>query len=175
MPKTPYRGRERRSPRLQGYDYAQDGGYFITINTKENMCLFGEIVEEAMQLNPAGEMVQACWLELAERYPTCELDAYVVMPNHLHGIIFINNDPKDEAEHVSLSTMMQWFKTVTTNGYIRGVRAHEWPRFPGRLWHGRFYDHIIRHDGSLERIRAYIANNPAKWALDRLNPEKMEE
>jgi REP element-mobilizing transposase RayT len=175
MPSKPYPWRQRRSPRLESYDYAEDGGYFITICTRHQLCLFGEIEDEAMHLNAAGQMVQSFWQMLAERYPTCELDVYVIMPNHLHGILFINNPPDDEVARIPVTRMMQWFKTVTTNSYIRGVKEQDWPRFPGHLWHRSFYDHIIRHDGSLARIREYIINNPLKWALDKLHPDQPDE
>ena len=79
----------RRSIRLKGYDYSQAGAYFVTICTKDRGCLFGEIIDGEMVLNPFGEVVQACWDDLPRHYPHVELDAFVIMPNHLHGIIII--------------------------------------------------------------------------------------
>ncbi|MBK9124089.1 MAG: hypothetical protein IPM16_13370 [Chloroflexi bacterium] len=87
--------RHRRSIRLQGYDYTQSGAYFVTICTRDRTCLFGEIADGTMTLNPVGEVVQACWDAIPTHFPTVELDAFVVMPNHVHGILVITDDWKD--------------------------------------------------------------------------------
>ena len=120
-----------------------------------------------MSLNPAGDMVKSCFDELEPRFPDIEMDCFVVMPNHVHAIIVLKQ------QEVSLIKIVQWYKSKTTNGYIKGVQSSNWTPFSGKLWQRSFYDHVIRNDQDLNRIREYIVNNPAKWALDKLNPENI--
>lgn len=173
----------RRSIRLKDYDYSQAGAYFITLCTAGRECLFGEIVDGDMHLNPAGRMVQNVWDELPMHYPGIEIDAGVVMPNHLHGITVINSVGATPRGHpdlgqargpaptgLSLPDVVHRFKTMTTKRYIDGVRQLGWLGFSGRLWQRNYYEHIIRDEASLTRIREYITNNPRQWALDRENP-----
>ncbi len=89
----------RRSIRLKGYDYTQAGAYFITIVTKDRACLFGEVVEDDMRLSPMGIIVQECWLAIPDHFPHAVLDEFVVMPNHVHGIIVLNETEKVGARH----------------------------------------------------------------------------
>jgi len=308
----------RRSIRLRGYDYRAVGAYFITIVAQDRACLFGEVVEGAMRLNDAGRMVERWWLELNCRFPHVLTDAYVVMPNHFHGIVVIHSPPPDTTAppdvgadlrvcpdsmgahgvgadlrvrpntrvcpdsggahagaplqrvrpdstgtpdvgadlrvcpdsmgahgvgadlrvrpntrvcpdsggahagaplqrvrpdstgtpdvgadlrvcpdsmgahgvgadlrvrpntrvcpdsggaHTGapLPTIVQWFKTMTTNEYIRMVKHAGWTPFQGRLWQRNYYEHIIRNERALERIRDYILTNPLHWHLDREN------
>ncbi|MBC2744848.1 MAG: transposase [Desulfosarcina sp.] len=105
-------------------------------------------------------MIKKWWGGLNRKFPTVETDGYIVMPNHFHGIIAIVNVPE----------IVQWFKTMTTNEYIRGVKTGLLTPFAGRLWQRNYYEHIIRDDKSLHRIREYIASNPAQWEFDRENP-----
>jgi putative transposase len=301
----------RRSIRLQGYDYAQPGAYFITICTQGGEALFGEIVSGRMCLNAAGEMVWRWWAGLNDKYPSVRTDAAIVMPNHFHGIIVITGDPKPgqqgqphraaptnvpldttvgptqpgypqtnatvgatprgrpdtdtavgptprgrphtdttvgttqpshpqtnaivgatprgrpdtdtavgptprgrphtdttvgttqpshpqtnatvgatprgrprgrpQGDHPNpkphdppptLGQIVGWFKTMTTNEYIRGVKQLGWPPFPGKVWQRNYYEHIIRNRQTLDRIRAYIQTNPKRWSLDRENPQR---
>jgi REP element-mobilizing transposase RayT len=170
----------RRSPRLQGYDYRQDGGYFVTLCTQNRVCLFGDISDDGLQLNAAGMMVALWWERLPEKFPGVELDAYVIMPNHLHGILVMGDNvgadtlirPNETIPTLSLSTLLQWFKVMTTNAYIRGVREQHWDAFPGKLWQRSYYDHIIRAEADLHRIQVYIENNPTQWATDDDNPSR---
>ena len=157
----------RLSLRLKGYDYAQNGAYSVTICTQGRLCLFGQVGDDGdVQLNNAGIWVATWWERLSERFPGIELDVFVVMPNHLHGVVVIF----DDTSRVSLSRLIQWFKTMTTNTYIHGVREHNWESFPGKLWQRSFYDKIIRNDRVLDAIRIYIEFNPLRWALDQDNP-----
>ncbi|MBC7263536.1 MAG: hypothetical protein H5T64_04160 [Chloroflexi bacterium] len=168
----------RRSIRLQDYDYSQPGAYFLTICTQDQQCLFGEIVDGEMQLNDAGRMIARWWEELPNKFPSAETDEYVVMPNHFHGIVIIVGADlcvrPDPGTHVGvpLPEMVQWFKTMTTNEYIRGVKQHGWHPFPGKLWQRNYYEHVIRNEQSLHRIREYIATNPQRWSLDKENPQR---
>lgn len=152
----------RRSPRLQEYDYAQNGAYFVTICIQNRVCLFAE--PDTLQLSPAGKMVELVWQQLPTQFPTIELDAFVVMPNHLHGIIVLTQ------RDLGLPDVMQWFKSLTTHEYIKGVKSSHWPAFEGKLWQRSYYDHVVRNDDDLNRIREYIALNPMRWELDEENP-----
>jgi putative transposase len=128
-----------RSIRMKGYDYSQVGAYFVTVCLQDRNCLFVDIINGEMKLNAAGIMVYHWWNQLPHKYPNIELDEFIIMPNHLHGIIIVGADPcvcpnNKKGEHpgsplpqpVSLSRMIQWFKTMTTNNYIRNVRQNVW-------------------------------------------------
>lgn len=191
----------RRSSRLKGYDYAAAGAYFVTLVTQDRLCLFGDIVDGDMQLNVAGSMVFQEWNDIGTRSSSIEIDSFVVMPNHIHGIIVISDPigsaPSDRSiSHVgaplvgalapgvpsiagsrattrvapTLGDIVGAFKSLTTVGYVHGVKAFGWPKFPGRLWQRNYYEHVIRKEDSMCRIRRYIRENPARWALDHENP-----
>ena len=157
---------QRKSPRLPKYDYAQNGLYFVTICVEHRLDLLGIIVEATMKCNAAGEMIGNWWLELAKKYAGVAPMDFVVMPNHFHGIIVIDNPTPAAAHLVSLSAIIQWFKTMTTNAYLRGVREAGWPTVEGKLWQRSYHDHIIRDEIAFENIRRYIQENPAKWGQD---------
>jgi putative transposase len=176
MPLQPHQP-PRKSPRLQGYDYAQNGAYFITLCTQNRLCLFGEIEADEMHPNDAGNMILHWCNELKTKFPEIELDSYVLMPNHLHATVVLFDDADTKGAHVGaplqnhpLDSIMQWFKTMTTNAYIRGVKERGWESFPGKLWQRSFHDHIIRHEDDLNTHRQYILSNPARWAEDTDNP-----
>jgi putative transposase len=216
----------RRSIRLQGYDYAQAGAYFVTICTQDRECLFGKVVNGEMVLNDAGRMVQAVWDGLPGRFPFIELDQFCVMPNHVHGIIVLTGRrpgscdrarltlgdhkdrpyvlPTDQSEGKgrgescirptaghhpptsgdksrpykargtldgTVGRVLQAFKSITIHEYVMGIRRQKWHLFEGRLWQRNYYEHIIRDEDSLNRIREYITTNPLHWELDRENPQ----
>jgi REP element-mobilizing transposase RayT len=179
----------RRSLRLQDYDYSQAGAYFVTICANNRQCLFGDVVDGEMVLNDAEQMIDKWWAELNRKFPTVQTDEHVIMPNHFHGIITINSDPvgadlgvcpndgespcaQASGAHIGapLPEIIQWFKTMTTNEYIHGVKTSGWPSFRGRLWQRNYYEHTVHNEESLNRIREYIINNPLQWAYDRENP-----
>ncbi|MGH7843599.1 MAG: transposase [Candidatus Binatia bacterium] len=175
----------RRSIRLKGYNYKQPGAYFVTICTQDRACLFGNVADDKMQLNDAGRMVQHWWFELNRKFPTVETDEFVVMPNHFHGIVVMSVradlrvGPVSDDAHAAhqgahtgapLPRIIQWFKIMTTNEYIRCVKTESWPSFNRQLWQRNYYEHVVRNDDSLNRIRQYIVDNPARWAFDRENP-----
>ena len=171
----------RRSIRLKDYDYSQDGLYFITICINEKECLFGKIEQGKMLLNDAGFMVKNYYLELENKFCNVRCGKYVIMPNHFHCIIHIENtvgvdlcvNPIKKGEHIGspLPRIIQWFKTMTTNAYINGVKTKNWKPFNKRLWQRNYYEHIIRNEKSCTEIYDYIVNNPLKWDLDELNPQ----
>ncbi len=148
-----------------------------------------------MVLNDAGKMVEKWYFELAHKFPDIKCGEYVIMPNHFHAIILnvgadlrvcpdqnannthdmntIQNGKNNKGEHIGsplLQKIMQWFKTMTTNEYLRGVKHYNWPAFHGSLWQRNYWDHIIRNEIDLSRIREYIVNNPLQWELDNENP-----
>ncbi|PIX48030.1 MAG: transposase, partial [Armatimonadetes bacterium CG_4_8_14_3_um_filter_66_20] len=155
----------RRSIRLPEYDYSTPGAYFVTICTQDRQCLFGDITDDAMRPNEAGRMVEAWWRELTSKFPTTSADAHILMPNHVHGIVAIERE-----DGAPLGAMVQWFKTMTTNAYIQGVRQDGWAPFPGRLWQRNYFERIVRDDDELFETREYIASNPVNWEHDEDNP-----
>ncbi|OQY88002.1 MAG: hypothetical protein B6D38_10980 [Anaerolineae bacterium UTCFX1] len=181
----------RHSIRLKGYDYSSEGAYYVTIVAQGRECLFGEIVDGELKLNEAGEMVVRWWNELPNKFPNIVLGEFVVMPNHFHGIIFIMEnvgadlrvcpDGEEKGEHVdspkhadspqrsTLSQMIQWFKTMTTNEYIRGVKQSNWKPFIGKVWQRNYYEHIIRNEKELQQKTNYILDNPSRWDEDDEN------
>ncbi len=173
----------RQSIRLRGYDYTQAGAYFVTIVAHERACLFGEIIDGVMHLNDAGRMVDAAWTALPQRFPAIELDAWITMPNHLHGIIVVGAtlvvapDAVDVPDRAgtspapTLGDIVGAFKSITTHAYIQGVHHRGWQPFNQRVWHRNYFEHIIRNEHDLNRIREYIVHNPLKWALDSEYPD----
>ncbi len=192
-PNHPVQHRARM--RLQGYDYSKPGTYFVTVVTQDRKCLFGEIRNDEMRLNDAGEMLRETLERLHERFQSIGVEQSVVMPNHIHGLIVIENSamvstrdtrpdegeqgPTSEPSMVNraatraaptLSDVIGAFKSMTTVEYIRGVKSLGWPAFQGRLWQSNYYDRVVRNERDLQRIRQYILENPLKWALDTENP-----
>jgi putative transposase len=156
--------------RLRDYDYASPNTYFVTLCTAHRARLFGDVRDGEMILSPAGLVVDCWWGSMPAHFSHVVLDAMVVMPNHLHGILMIVPDyPLADNRRPSLSEIMRWFKSHTTGDYALGVRLQQWPPFDRKLWQPRFYDHIVRNDRSLERIREYIAANPSRWPEDEFN------
>jgi putative transposase len=154
--------------RLRGYDYSQTGAYFITVCTKDRLLL--------LEPDPVKQMIEHWWEELPSKFPHVELDAFTVMPNHVHGIIVIvsdsavQQDASPEHPGEDLPTIMQWFKTMTTNAYMKGVKEMSWGRFNMHLWQRTYWDHIIRGESDLQRLHAYIEMNPSRWMIDSLHP-----
>jgi putative transposase len=162
----------RRSIRLKGYDYRQAGMYFFTICTKDRAYLFGEVVDGEMRLNEKGQIVADTWQWLAIQYKHIVLDAWVIMPNHLHGIIVIVDEycrggsrTAPTQQRKPIGRLIGAFKTVSTK-HINNIRNT--PGFP--VWQRNYYEHIIRNEESLTQIRQYILNNPGQWEFDRENP-----
>lgn len=173
----------RQSMRLKGYDYAQSGAYFVTVVTKDRLCLFGDVIEEKMCVNGPGAIVQKVWDELPTWFPTIRLDAFVVMPNHVHGIIVIHQpvgvplvgtqgdgDKATTRVAPTLGDIVGAFKSITTVRYTQGVKAGLWNPFRERLWQRNYYEHVIRNESELNRAREYIVGNPVLWDRDRENP-----
>lgn len=170
------------STRLQTWDYGNDGAYFITICTRHRKHFFGEIVlgefEQEMNLNDYGKIADLYWEEIPEHFPIIELGNYVVMPNHVHGILIIDNpskiansdsDLKNKKTIGQLRFQNQGKDTVSSvvGSYKSAVSKEIHKSFPKFAWQARFHDHVIRDAESFERIQNYIANNPKNWKEDR--------
>lgn len=160
----------RKMIRLPGYDYSQDGFYFLTICTQNRLCLFGEIQDGEMQHNAAGEMIQKWWFKLDSKFSELVLHEQTLMPNHAHGIIQIkrsNHDLEKEDNNLTIASVMQWFKTMSMNEYVRGVKKNGWRRFSQKLWQRNYYEHIIRDEEAYHEITEYIKTNPQNWGKDK--------
>ena len=201
------------SMRLKDWDYAQNGFYFITVCTKDHQMFFGDITKLGavycpiyeMKLSPIGKIVEKYWSDIPKHFSNIKLDKFIVMPNHLHGIIEIcNNDMIDSIKHVetqqpckhvetqhccvsttveetmikksktfyrltpkSLPVVIRSFKSICTKMINQKIPNSNF------TWQPRYYDHIIRNEKSLDEIRKYICDNPAKWDLDKNNIENL--
>ncbi len=165
----------RRSRRWRGFWYGAARLYYVTLVLQDRKCLLGRVEDDRVVLSPAGLLVHATWSELKRRFPGVRLDAFVVMPNHVHGIVGFRRPAASGSAAFgrTLGELMAWFKTQTTRRYTHGVRHEGWPRFPGRFWQRNYYDHVIRDEHELNHGRRYIWDNPRKWARDRENPNRV--
>lgn len=151
----------RKKNRLANFDYTQPGYYFVTICTNNRIEYFGKIIDGIMMKNQAGKIAEEFWERNRQVYSNIGLDEFIIMPNHLHGILIIQ-EGQAEGLHYSLSKIIGSYKNIVT----KNIRASGFAEF---AWQPSFYDHVIRKDESLDKIREYIRNNPLKWELDRNN------
>ena len=167
--------KRRKLLRLKDYDYSQAGGYFLTICTHGRKTMFGEIIDGEMRLSSFGDIVKACWEELPHHYQNIQLDEFVVMPNHVHGIIIIFDDDMVRAglrpaptggKPYPLSEIVRAFKSFSARG-INALRNT--PGVP--VWQRNYFEHVIRSEKSLHRIQEYIIDNAMRWDFDRENSE----
>ncbi len=159
----------RQSMRLDGYDYSKPGKYFITIVTKNRKPLLGKIKNNMMKLNELGQIINQSWEWLGNQYDYVVLDEFIIMPNHLHGIIELRGDrcvsrntsTPISVKRKSLGRLIGALKTVSTK------QINQLQNTPGsKIWQRDFYDQIIRGAEDLNRIRQYIRNNPLEWDQD---------
>jgi len=169
----------RRSIRLNGFDYSNNGYYFVTLCVQNRENLFWKNDNKRADtgvrpynyennLNDIGKMVLKTWNEIPNNYNGIEIDEFVVMPNHIHGILIINKnvgvdprvDPNIMVTNDTLGIIIKKFKTLTTKIFIDNVKENDWPRFNKRLWQRNFYERIIRNEKEYLRIKDYIRNNP---------------
>jgi REP element-mobilizing transposase RayT len=173
----------RRSIRLKGYDYASGGAYFVTICTFRRHCLFGQIVDGEMQLNEIGHIVAEEWLQSRMMRKEIDFDQWVIMPNHLHGIVLINPiNPVGANDRLPLQEdgshrMVPPMKKRSLSSFVAGYKSAATKRINALrnaagtpVWQRNFYEHIIRSESSLQYIQQYVQNNPATWQDDQLNP-----
>ena len=174
----------RNSLRLPGYDYSQPGAYFVTIVTHQRECLFGEVVDGEMQLNEYGMIAKERWLAIPRHFPNVELGAFVIMPNHGHGIIIITDKVVGVvgAQHaaplrpVPLQSQQPNVKSGSLSAIIRSYKSavtkyiHQIDEFsPEKIWQRGFHDRIIRNEDEWSSIHLYIETNPANWQEDHDN------
>ncbi len=158
---------KRKYLRLKGYDYSSNGAYFITICSHNRECLFGEIVGATLfgRPNNPDKMIEKWLLELENKYNCIKIDKYIIMPNHIHFILLISSVTGDHMGS-PLHEIIDWYKTMTTNEYIRGVKNNLYPIFEKRVWQRGYYEHIIRNEQEYLKIWEYINTNPQKWTDD---------
>lgn len=185
----------RRSIRLKGFDYSQPGYYFVTVCTWDRECLLGEICGSEMLLNVMGKIASAIWHDIPNHFANIEIDRCMIMPNHVHGVIRIleENQNKDAAKYRGLMNQTPTLKQSSDRGYdfdqwimmkksemtlgkiIRFFKAKSALEIRNKMgnsfcWQRNYFEHIIRDQHELFRIRDYIMENPAKWMSDEDNP-----
>lgn len=149
--------------RWQGHDYGSPGAYLVTVGTQGRLPLLSTIDEVSATLLPAGQMVADVWSTIPVHAPGWRVDSSVVMPDHLHGILWLD----EPVSSMPLSVVVQRWKSFTTRQYADGVRFSAWPPFDGQLWQRSFHDRVIRGDDELAAMRAYNADIPRRWSLNR--------
>lgn len=167
---------QRKPLRLREYDYSQSGYYFITICTQNRACLFGKIINDEMNLNEQGKIAQEEWHKTAMIRKNITLDVFIVMPNHIHGIIVIDDETRRGTARRALPNRRFGFSQSNTIPTIIGAyksavtkRINQMQGFSSRsVWQRNYYEHIIRNEKSLEEIRDYIIYNPLNWEKDEL-------
>ena len=170
----------RRSVRLKGYDYSSSGAYFVTICAWKRECLFGEINNGGMHFNDYGRIVKDEWCQTVHVRPNVDLDEFFIMPNHLHGIVVINRrgvlqyaptrEPALRSPSQTIGAIIRGFKSVTTK-QINILRNT--PGMP--VWQRNYFEHIIRDEKDLYKIRQYIKSNPLQWQIDSENPDNLDQ
>jgi putative transposase len=182
----------RHSLRLKGYDYSQAGAYFVTICAHCRKCLFGEVVGSEMNVNEFGLAVQAVWEDLPVHYPHVMTDAFVVMPNHVHGVFVLGaedlavgagfkparTDPSRPADAEGSKSVRTMLRRHGLSEIVRGLKSFSARRINvmrgtsgAAVWQRNYYEHVIRGDADYNRIAEYVANNPLRWKEDTLHPE----
>ena len=194
MPYDP-RLHHRRSIRLKDFDYSLPGDYFLTICTQDKHCLLGSVIQGRVCLSPAGMMVSEVWRNIPTRHPGVELDTFVVMPNHIHGIVRIlypnagprnfdgrtqrsaptrrsgcsGGPPRGSGPH--LAEIVRRFKSITTGLYRQDAGKPGWRAIQRRLWQRNYFERLIRNREELNAKRIYIDNNSIYWSADSDNPD----
>ncbi|MEW6684583.1 MAG: transposase [Candidatus Edwardsbacteria bacterium] len=177
--------KHRRSIRLPAYDYSQEGAYYVTICVENRRCLFGDVAGGQMRLSDLGQIAGKFWQEIPVHYQNIILDEYVIMPNHIHGIIIIadacrgvkfnaptnarstNRYSQISPKSGTLSVIIRTYKSAVTHWCKDNRNPHfQWPR--------NYYEHIIRNEKSLNKIRQYILENPYHWDSDEENPQNIK-
>jgi putative transposase len=175
----------QRSIRVKGYDYSQVGAYFVTMVNRRRECRFGEIIGGEMKLNRWGEIADECWRTIPEHFPSVELGAHIVMPNHVHRIITIGRGTvlaPDEFDQTTsrggvtpplreptLGQIVAYFKYQST----KKINSIDHSGVITKIWQRNYYEHIIRDNEDMKRIWKYIESNPIMWADDDENPVRL--
>jgi putative transposase len=162
----------RKSIRLKGYDYSSPGEYFVTICAYQREDVFCTIVNQSVYLSPAGDIVKRHWVEIPKHFENVDLDEFIIMPNHIHGIIVLT-EPVGAIHESPLPKTQQQRRTMTLSKIIGRFKMSSAKEInllhntPGHhVWQRNYYEHIIRSDRELTNIREYIINNPLNWHAD---------
>ncbi len=148
----------RKQIRLHGYDYSRNGGYFLTLCTYNRGVFFGKS-------DSLDEMFRRWLFEIENKYPGVKIDLNIFMLDHMHFVLFKSDQNAENAadKSSSLPLIIKWYKTMTTNDYIKGVKSGSYDPFDKHIWQRNYFEHIIRNEDDLYNIRAYIRDNPKNW------------
>jgi REP element-mobilizing transposase RayT len=169
----------RRPVRLKGYDYSQPGAYFVTICAHRQSCVFGEVRDGRMRPNENGCILCRCCEDLPRHYPHVRIDSFVVMPNHVHGIIVLNETAVGAGLRPAPTESGMAFPRHALPEIVRAFKAfsarriNELRNMSGRrVWQRGYYERVVRNEHELNRIRQYIADNPSRWLEDEYHPSR---
>ncbi|HBK34794.1 MAG: hypothetical protein UU08_C0010G0001 [Candidatus Uhrbacteria bacterium GW2011_GWE2_40_58] len=207
---------KRKPLRLPYWNYSNYGSYFVTLCVHNWKHLFGNVLGQKIILNDVGRMTQHWWNEIPKTFPNIDLDSFIIMPNHIHGIIHIKNveqppcglpvpqcnvvpvpqcaitsasqydvvpvpqydmvpaGHRGPALRPALGDIVGWFKSIVVNTYGNYVKKNQWQPYENHLWQYRYYDHVIRNENDLLRIKQYILDNPYRWRNDRFYQPKTD-
>ena len=174
----------RRSIRLKNYDYKKSGYYFITVCSKNRECIFSTLnninvvgaglASAQISLTNIGDIIERNWIDLPNQYENVYLDEYIIMPNHIHGICIIDSSKRADARPAptTFCDIICSFKSRCFNDNLQRINSNNLNEI-AKLWQRNYYEHIIRNDKELEKIRQYIYDNPYKWDEDENNPNNL--
>ena len=171
----------RQSARLENYDYSKGGTYFVTVTVDGEGEIFGNIVEGKVDLNKAGEIIEKVWMNLPKQFTNVKLDEFVIMPDHFHGIIILENMKEglmNQARTMEKNWILMKNKKNTLGKIIRAFKAKvaKLIREDGAIdfkWHRNYYDHIVRDEKDLLIIKKYIKNNPLNLEIAKNNKNNL--
>ncbi len=164
---------KRKSIRLKEYDYSQPGAYFVTICSKDHGNAFGTIAGTRFRLNQYGNIVAGCIVSLPNHFPWATMDTFVIMPNHIHCIIILEHDAPQVSDLLPSGSVLG--RIVGYLKYQSSKQINSIHNTPGEtIWQRNYYEHIIRNEEELRRVRQYIEDNPARWANDKYNPTRTQ-
>ncbi len=180
----------RRSIRIPWYDYRNHGGYFITICVRNRECIFGTVAGDTVRLTQRGHIVNECWHDIPNHHANASLDEFIIMPNHVHGVLFLIGNRATQTSPLHNATAAVGATPASPSGRPRGATSGSLgavlgsfksavsrrinqlrPGSATKLWQPNYYEHVIRNESSLQDIREYIFTNPLRWPHDAENPD----
>ncbi|MFH1855633.1 MAG: transposase [Candidatus Omnitrophota bacterium] len=177
----------RKTNRLTEYDYSQTGYYFVTICSKNKQNIFGKINNKfvgallacarndsvKIELTEIGQIIDNHWYDIPNQYDNIDVDEFIIMPNHIHGILIINKRAQASSAP-TISKIIRSFKSKITMEYLKYINQNNL-NVSGKIWQRSFYDHVIRNEKSLQNIREYVLNNPQNWPYDEENNDRIKD